>query len=112
VAGACVTILKALFDDSLVILDPVVASSDGLSLVTYTGPDADQLTVPGELEKLAANIAMARNIAGIHLRTDYTEFLKLVEAVAINVLRNQRACYNEDFDGFTFTKIDGTTITV
>jgi hypothetical protein len=68
--------------------------------------------VGGELNKLAANIATARNFAGIHWRTDYTESLRLGEAVAISILRDQRATYNESFGGFTFTRFDGTTITV
>jgi hypothetical protein len=32
--------------------------------------------------------------------------------VALNLLADQRACYNEDFEGFTLTKFDGTTVTV
>ena len=112
VAGACVTILKALFDETFPVANPVVASADGLSLVPYAGPDAGSLTVGGELNKLAANVANGRNIAGVHWRTDATESLKLGEAVAISILRDQRACYSESFGGFTFTKFDGTTITV
>jgi hypothetical protein len=110
VAGACVTILKALFDQDFPIPDPVVPAPDGLSLVPYGGP---RLTVGGELNKLAANIAMARNFAGIHWRSDYAQSLRLGEQVAIGVLRDQRLTYNEDFGGFTFTNFDGTeTITV
>lgn len=109
VAGACVTILKAWFDESFVIQDPVVASPDGLSLSAYTGP---ALTVGGELNKLASNIAIARNIAGVHWRSDATESLKLGEAIAISVLRDQRLVYNETFLGFSLTKFDGTTITI
>ena len=109
VAGACVTILKSLFDESFVIPNPVVASADGLSLEPYVGSD---LTVGGELNKLAANVAIGRNFAGIHWRSDYVESLKLGEEVAINILRDQRATYNEPFNGFTFTKFDGTKITV
>jgi hypothetical protein len=51
-------------------------------------------------------------MAGVHWRSDATESIKLGEAVAINILRDQRACYNEDFAGFTFTKFDGTQVTV
>ena len=109
VAGACVTILKALFDESFVIPNPAVVSADGLSLDPYTGPD---LTVGGELNKLAANIAIGRNFAGIHWRSDYVDSLMLGEAIAIGILRDQRLTYNENFNGFTFTKFDGTTITV
>jgi hypothetical protein len=111
-AGACVTILKAFFDENFVIPNPVVAAPDGLSLLPYTGPDAGQLTVGGELNKIAANIGIGRNFAGVHWRSDYAESLKLGEAVAINVLRDQRLTYAEDFGGYTFTKFDGTKITV
>jgi hypothetical protein len=111
VAGACVTILKALFDESYVLPNPVVATADGSALVPYTGPDAGQLTVGGELNKLAANIGVGRNIAGVHWRSDYVESLKLGEALAISVLKDQRLTHGETFDGFTFTKFDGTKIT-
>jgi hypothetical protein len=109
VAGACVTVLKAWFDESYVIPSPVVSSRNGLGLVPYVGPP---LTVGNELNKLAANIAMGRDFAGIHYRTDYTESLKLGEAVAISILRDQLHTYNESFGGFTFTAFDGTTVTI
>jgi hypothetical protein len=109
VAGASVTMLKSLFDESFVIPNPVVATSDGLSLVPYSGPD---LTVGGELNKLAANVAMGRNFAGIHWRSDYAESLRLGEAVTISILRDQRLTYKEDYGGSTFTKFDGTRVTV
>ena len=112
VAGACVTILKAWFDETYVIPNPVQASDDGLSLVPYTGADAGQLTVGGELNKIAANVAIGRNIAGVHWRSDYLASLPLGEAIAISVLKDQKPTYNEDFHGFTFTKFDGTRITV
>jgi len=112
VAGACVTILKAFFNESFVIPEPVLPGPDGHTLRPYTGPGADRLTVGGELNKLAANVALGRNFAGIHWRTDYAESVKLGETVAISILRDQRACYNEAFSGFTFTRFDGTTITI
>jgi hypothetical protein len=68
--------------------------------------------VGGELNKIASNIATGRNIAGVHWRTDGTASLKLGEAVAISLLRNQKATYREPFAGFKLTKFDGTTITV
>ncbi len=109
VAGACVTILKAWFDESAIIPDPVVPSSDGTTLVPYEGPP---LTVGGELNKLASNVSQGRNVAGVHWRTDATEANLLGEEVAISILRDQRATYNEPFNGFTFTKFDGAEITV
>lgn len=110
VAGACVTILKAMFNENFVIPNPVMPSpSDPTLLVPYVGPP---LTVGGELNKLANNVAIGRNIAGVHWRSDATESLKLGEMVAIRILEDQRGCYNENFDGYTFTKFDGTTITV
>lgn len=109
VAGACVTILKAWFDESFVIPNPVVPDANGLNLVPYSG---DTLTVGGELNKIASNVANGRNIAGVHWRSDATESLKLGEAIAISILKDQKACYNEIFNGFSVTKFDGTTIIV
>lgn len=116
VAGACVTILKCWFNESTKLvdlgLDPVEPTPDGLALVPYAGPDAGELTVGGELNKIASNVALGRNTAGVHWRSDGTESLKLGEHVAINLLREARTCYNEVFNGFNLTKFDGTTITV
>jgi membrane-associated phospholipid phosphatase len=109
VAGACVTILKAWFKESTVIQNPVVPDATGLGLVPYTG---DTLTVGGELNKIASNVANGRNIAGVHWRSDATESLLLGEALAISILKDQKACYNEVFNGFSLTKFDGTTVTV
>jgi hypothetical protein len=111
VAGACVTILKAWFDESFVLPYPVVPNHQGTALVAYTGPDAGSLTVGGELNKVAANIAMGRSIAGIHWRTDSSESLTLGEEVALGILAEQQATYNEG-GSFTLTKFDGTTITI
>jgi len=112
IAGACVTALKAFFNESFVIPTPVVASDDGKSLLPYSGSDAGQITVGGELNKLANNVALGRDLAGVHWRSDAEQALLLGEAVAIGILRDQRSTYNEPFGGFTFTKFDGATITV
>lgn len=111
-AGATVTMMKAFFDETAVIPNPVVASPDGLSLTSYTGPGADRLTVGGELNKLAWNIAIGRNFAGIHWRSDALEGLRLGEQVALGILRDLNFTYNEPFAGFTFTLFDGSPITL
>ena len=129
-AGACATILKAAVDGHIPYqslpktITPagpvdvgattiVTASEDGLSLAPYTGADADQLTVNGEIDKLASNIGLARDFAGIHWRSDYEWGLRLGEAVALSVLRDQSEnSVGEDFTGFTITTFDGNTITV
>ena len=109
VAGACTTILKAWFDESFVIPNPVAPDPTGQVLVPYVG---DPLTVGGELNKIASNVAIGRNIAGVHWRSDATESLKLGEAIAISILKDQKGSYNEVFNGFSLTKFDGTTVTV
>ena len=49
----------------------------------------------------------------IHWRSDYEWGLRLGEAVAISLLRDQSENYlGEDFEGFTIATFDGTTITV
>lgn len=82
----------------------MVASDDGQSLVPYMGSDAGQITVGGELNKLANNVAMGRDMAGVHWRSDAEQALRLGEKVTISILRDQRHTYNEPFSGFTFTK--------
>ena len=111
-AGACVTILKAFFDDTAAIVNPVMPSPDGSMLIPYTGDDAGQMTVGGELNKVASNVALGRNFAGVHWRSDYVESLRLGEQIAISVLRDQRLTYAQNFAGYTFTRFDGTRITV
>lgn len=110
VAGACTTVLKWWFDESWVIPNPVVVAPDGLSVVPYRG--TENLTVGNELNKVASNIALGRNVAGVHWRSDATESLKLGEAIAISILQDQKHCYNERFDGLSLTKFDGTRITI
>jgi len=116
VAGACATVVKAWFND-LAPLDSVPGvsimqpSEDGFSLVPYEGADAGQLTIGGEMNKLAANIAIGRNQAGVHWRHDYADSLPLGEAVAISVLNDMGRTWNENFEGFGFTKFNGQRIT-
>jgi len=108
-AGAATTILKAFFKGSYVIPSPVQASDDGLMLNTYSGP---ALTIEGELNKLATNISIGRDAAGVHFRSDGDPGLALGEAMAISVLGDLVNTYHEDFVGFTFKKFDGTSITI
>ena len=112
IAGACVTALKAFFNEAFVLPNPVVPADDGQSLLPYQGTDAGEITVGGELNKLAHNIALGRDLAGVHWRSDAEQGLLLGEQVAISVLRDQRHICDEPFQGFTFTKFDGKTINV
>jgi hypothetical protein len=109
IAGACVTVLKAFFDESYVVPEPVVPSADGLALRPYQGPP---LTVGGELDKLAANIGMARDFAGIHWRSDCAQGLRFGEAAAMQVLRELKLTGTELFAGFSFRRFDGERVTV
>ncbi|MCC5636616.1 vanadium-dependent haloperoxidase [Nostoc sp. CHAB 5844] len=110
IAGVNVTLIKAFFDENYVIPNPVVPDpNDPTKLIPYSG---EPLTVGGELNKLATNYAIGRGHGGIHWRTDGAAGLALGEEVAISILRDERLGYNEEFQGFTFTKFDGTRITV
>jgi hypothetical protein len=112
VAGACITVLKFFFDGNFVIPNPAVPTDDGLSLVPYTGSDAGQLTVNGELNKLGHNVSFGHGIhAGIHWRSDTDTSMLLGEAVALSYLRDKARTYNEPFT-VQLTKFDGTTATI
>jgi hypothetical protein len=70
IGGAGARVLKAMFNPNFVIPNPVVPSDDGLSLQPWTG---EPLTVGGELNKLAFNMAFGRDTAGVHFRNDELE---------------------------------------
>jgi membrane-associated phospholipid phosphatase len=118
VAGACVTILKAMFDEATPIINlfqPVVPTTDGLSLVPYAGADAGLMTVGGELHKVAMNIAVGRNIAGVHWHSDAVQSLFVGEQVAISVLEDVKNTLNEFRTGggsFTFHDFRGNQVTI
>jgi hypothetical protein len=111
VAGACITALKFFFDcDQRVVslVQPMVPSDDGLTLDAYSGTDAGDMTVNGELHKLAHNISFGHGIhAGIHWRSDTDESLLLGEQVAISFLNTQIKSYSEKCN-ITITLMDGT----
>lgn len=71
--------------------------------------DAADLTLIGELNKLAANIAIARNIAGVHYFIDYYASLRLGERVAAGILEEQLLTYPEPVS-FRFESFDGDHI--
>jgi membrane-associated phospholipid phosphatase len=110
VAGACSAILKACFDEEGLIPDCVHATPDGLALEPC--PPSFAATVGNEVNKLAFNIAMARDWAGIHYRSDATAGLRLGEEVGISVLQDLVRCCTEDFEGFSFTRFDGTPVKI
>jgi len=107
-AGAAITVLKAFYKGSFVIPAPVVASDDGLTLLPYTGP---ALTVEGELNKLASNISLGRDTAGVHYRSDGDEGIRLGEELAIRVLQDLINTYNEAVE-FRFNRVDGTPVVI
>lgn len=112
-AGACVTILKAWFDSEQLytryanLFEP---AADGLSLVPVEY--RTNITIADELNKLASNVSVGRNIAGVHWRSDYTESVFLGEQVAIQLLEDYGYTYNEIFLGFRFRNFAGQLITV
>lgn len=130
VAGACVTILKAWFDCGQPLLHPAkipfdsrnpviakgepiayVALADGSALQNVNANLASPLTVEGELNKLAANIAIGRNWGGVHYYSDYIESLRLGEQIALGLLQEQKLTYGENFS-LTVPLFDGTTVRI
>jgi hypothetical protein len=92
IAGACVTVIKAIFDDTAplrrqVDIDPPPPFTDEQGVVT----------VGGELDKLASNVAHGRNFAGVHFRSDGEHGILLGEAVAIQFLQDHLRTYREKF---------------
>ncbi len=110
-AGAGITILKAFFNEDLRVTDPrtrpimdgvtrqpaLEANDDGTALRIYEGPDdQEERLVWEELNKLAANVSLGRNIAGVHYRTDYTASVRLGEYIAVTLLMEQAENFNPE----------------
>lgn len=130
VAGACITILKAFFDHKhpLKIVDKgdipknanpanyaYVSTSNGNKLEAVKVKDRDgkdtHLTVEGELNKLASNISIGRNWAGVHYFTDYYESLLMGEQIALGILEEQKLMFTENFS-MTISLFGGSTIRI
>ncbi|MEO0959297.1 MAG: vanadium-dependent haloperoxidase [Pseudomonadota bacterium] len=120
VAGACVTMLKAFFDTDAVFVRPkgkgeprfkryekgdvaVAFVSDyehdnphktGMKLKSVEC--VKPLTLEGELNKLAANISIGRNMAGVHYYSDYYDSLRMGEEISIGILEEQALGYPTD----------------
>ncbi len=110
VAGACVTILKAVFDEEAVIAEPVQPSSDGKKLEPYQG--GDKLTVGGELNKLAGNVGCGRTYAGVHYRSDNAVSYRLGEEFAIQWMKDLSETTTEPFKGYELTTFDGKKVII
>jgi len=100
IAGACVTVLKAFCKTHTFlkktgqysrvawkkdVVEAKSPSSDGL----HTLGKVRGMTVNGELNKLGSNVALARDFAGVHYRSDSDLGIKLGEAYALEFLRSQ-----------------------
>jgi len=108
-AGACATVLKAFFDVDYVLPHPVEARADGSALETWRGVG---LTLGNEIDKLAGNIALGRDAAGVHFRSDSIRGLFVGEQQAIGLLRDYSRTYNEHFEGFVVRKFDGSRVKI
>ena len=115
VAGACVTILKAFFDTGAKLVDrgessrcqprfafaharpgdnPVQFVVDAADTQKLKAENATQaLTLEGELNKLAANISIGRNMGGVHYYSDYYDSVRMGEVIAIGILEEQALTY-------------------
>lgn len=145
VAGACVTVLKAWFDEDARLADVFRAANDAGPLGhvgpndppgptlevlqpgyrvqnggleefapprAYTMPDAARMTLGGELNKVASNVAMGRSMGGVHWRTDNTRSLRLGEQVAFEVLRKRSLEYAERPLCFNIRTFDGQRVQI
>lgn len=94
VAGACVTVLKTYFDDEAPFPgEAYEPNANGtIPFQKYTGGG---LTIGGELNKMASNVAMGRSMGGVHFRTDNMRSLRVGEELAAVVIARQLGKFRE-----------------
>ena len=102
IAGACATVLKALFEETALVSGVVTPGDDGKSLLPATGP---ALTIGGEITKLAFNVPMGRNWAGIHYRSDLDAGLALGGGSGYCVYAGQRGGFHGEFSGIRIYRV-------
>lgn len=78
----------------------------------YRDKSCCPLTLEGELNKLAANISIGRNMAGVHYFSDYFDSLRMGEQVAIGILEEQALCYPTDPCVMSLPTFDGETLRI
>jgi len=124
VAGGCVTMLKAffeMFEDCNSFSERELCDKDGKPIVYVPNEDGSRLvkdekfkgklTIQGELDKLAANISIGRNMAGVHYYSDYYDSLRMGERIAVSILLEQAPAYGDAIET-TFKSFDGDYITI
>lgn len=95
----------------------VQADATGAALVSYTDVDASALSIEGEINKLASNVAIGRDWAGVHYRSDGMQGILLGEQVAIKYMEDKLSSMvennlNHTVPQITFKKFDGTHYTI
>ena len=96
-------------ENGLGLPDEYCTTADGTALRAIAEGERAGLTVQGELDKLAANIAIGRDFAGVHYYTDYYESLRMGERIAVGMLQEQMLTYREPV-AMRFTSFDGDRI--
>ena len=127
VAGACVTILKAFFDTSAVFVErngkalfttpkkgdkSIHYVPNGMETALMPNTTGEFLTLEGELNKLAANISIGRNMAGVHYYSDYYDSVRMGEKIAIGLLEEQALCYPNDPFILSVPTFDGDVVRI
>lgn len=97
-----------LFETERFLKNSYMTTDNGTTLTAWTG---ERLSIQGELDKLAANISIGRNFAGVHYYTDYYESLRMGERIAVSILQEQMLTYREPVS-MRFTSFDGDHIMI
>jgi len=111
IAGACAALLKMYFKDGAwsSLGTSSVESTDGLALTAYAGSDVGDMTIHGEINKLASNMSYGRDFGGVHYRIDGSEGILLGEKVAIQWMIDNAAQSNVNIGTIEFISADGVT---
>lgn len=87
------------------------SSGDHSALAVDHATNPEALTIEGELNKLAANIAIGRDMAGVHFYTDYYDSLRMGERLAVGILEEQMSTYPESLS-MRLKSFDGDAIII
>lgn len=111
IAGACSALLKMYFKDGAwsSLGTSAVESVDGIALTNYVGADVAEMTIHGEIDKLASNMSLGRDFGGVHYRSEGDNGILLGEKVAIQWMIDNAAQSNVNIGTIEFISADGVT---
>ena len=97
-------------DTAVLFRAPPVIPNPPAKATLVASNQADFLTLEGELNKLAANISIGLDMAGVHYFSDYYDSLRMGVEIALGILEEQGLTHATDPCVLSVPTFDGDAV--